>query len=55
MRCVFALTPHQMIFIIFFRWLNPSERVILCRWQTDAQTNGFHPESISVSLPHYCL
>lgn len=55
MRCVCALTSHQMNFIIFFSRLNPSERVILCRWQTDAQTTGCLPESIPVALSHCCL
>ena len=53
MRCVSALTSHQMNFITLFSWLNPSERVILCRWHTDAQTNGFRSESIPVSLSHH--
>lgn len=29
-----------------FSWSNPLESVILCRWQADAQTNGFHYEHI---------
>lgn len=39
-----------MNFIIFFPWLNPSERVTFCRQQTDAQTNGFNSEQSCIFI-----